>query len=219
MSILDYLNTDYPIVKPSESGAQILALMDSEAKTALPVVDEGLYLATIKKEDVLIWDQKEGIISKTEFLKFKPMALDAIHPYDAAILLKDLEISILPIVDESSKYLGVVTPTDLFYFFCENTGLAQSGGILILSVRPKDYSLSEIARICESNDATILNVQIAGFDRELMDVTLKTNTKDLHALKASFIRYEYTIKEVYGAYKDWYDNEDRYKLLMNYINM
>lgn len=219
MSILDYLSSNFPIAKPSDTGIQILALMNAEAKLALPIVDEDNYLATIKKDDILIWEQKERPISETEFLNFKPMALDTLYPYDVAILLKDLKIPILPIVDESFKYLGVVTPTDLFYFFCENSELAHSGGILILSIKPNDYSLSEIARICESNGTIILNVQIIGYDRDLMDVILKTNTKDLQSLEASFVRYEYTIKEVYGAFKELNDNEDRFKLLMNYINM
>lgn len=219
MSILDYLSSYYPVAKPSDTGIQILELMNTEAKIALPIVDEDNYLATIKKEDILIWQQKEHPISETELLNFKPLALDTSYPYDVAILLKDLKIPMLPIVDETFKYLGVVTPSDLFYYFCENSELAHSGGVLILSIKPNDYSLSEIARICESNNTIILNVQIVGYDKDLMDVILKTNTQDLQSLEASFVRYDYTIKEVYGAFKKLNDNEDRFKLLMNYINM
>lgn len=219
MSILDYLSTAYPTVKPSDNRTQILELMNTEAKTALPVVAEENYLATIQKEDILIWEQKEQPVSETDLMKFKPMAFDIVYPYDVAILLKDFKIQMLPIVDENFKYLGVVTPSDLFYFFCQNSEIARPGGVLILSIKPNDYSLSEIARICESNDTIILNVQIVGYDRDVMDVILKTNTKDLQALEASFMRYDYTIKEVYGAYKITNDNEDRFKLLMNYINM
>ena len=219
MSLLDYLAADYPVIKATDTGTYILDLMNSEARTALPLVIDGNYVALIKEDDVLNWADANSPITQADFLNFKPMALDAIHPYDAAVLINDWKIPMLPIVDEAFKYLGVVTPYDLFRFFTENTGLSQSGGVLILSVKANDYSLSEIARICESNDVIILNVQILDYDKELMDVVIKTNTKDLQALKSSFLRYEYDIKGVYGAFKTHYDHEDRYKLLMNYINM
>lgn len=219
MSILDYLSTDIPALKPADSGNYILDLMNSENQFALPlVIDEG-FVALVREEEILNWSKKDNPIVEADFLNFKPMALETVHPYDAAVLLHDWKIPMLPIVDEATKYLGAVTPIELFSFFTENNGLSEPGGILILSIKPKDYSLSEIARICESNDVIILNVQIIGYHQEIMDVIIKTNTKDLQALKSTFIRYEYDIKRVFGALETHYDHEDRYKLLMNYINM
>jgi len=220
MAILDYLSTDIPVIKPSDTGSGILDLMQAEAQTALPLLNGDQYVALIKETDILEWPQQENAISTSEFLHFRPMVLDTAHPYDAAVLLSELSIPFVPILDEGNKYLGVVTAEDLLHFFCKNSGLNHAGGIIVLSVKPNDYSLSEISRICESNDAIILNVQVmiehAG---ELMDVIIKTNTKDLQGLRASFERYEYTIKEIYGGIVLQNDVEDRYKLLMNYINM
>jgi hypothetical protein len=56
-------------------------------------------------------------------------------------------------------------------------------------------------------------------DKEMMEVVLKTNTKEIQSLIASFERYEYTVKEVFGEMPAMESMLDRYQSLMHYINM
>jgi hypothetical protein len=53
----------------------------------------------------------------------------------------------------------------------------------------------------------------------MMEVVLKTNTKEIQSLIASFERYEYTVKEVFGELPAMESMLDRYQSLMHYINM
>jgi hypothetical protein len=52
-----------------------------------------------------------------------------------------------------------------------------------------------------------------------LEITLKTNRTNLEALASAFERHKYVVKEVYGEAVHKEDMLDRYKLLMNYINM
>ena len=50
-------------------------------------------------------------------------------------------------------------------------------------------------------------------------MTIKTNRNDLAGVVQAFERYNYVVKEVFGEQNSHEDLLDRYKLLMNYINM
>jgi acetoin utilization protein AcuB len=102
----------------------------------------------------------------------------------------------------------------------EHGSILEPGGIITLEIKPNDYSLSEIARICESNDITILQSGVyTNMETGMLDVTLKINRMEFSALVASFERYEYRVKEMYGESPAFENLLNRYNLLMNYINM
>jgi acetoin utilization protein AcuB len=52
-----------------------------------------------------------------------------------------------------------------------------------------------------------------------LEITLKLNRTSLEPVVSSFERHDYHVKEVYGEIANNEDIEDKYNLLMNYINM
>ena len=98
--------------------------------------------------------------------------------------------------------------------------IKEFGGILILEMNQHDYSLTQIARIVEENNAKILSSYITSLpDSTQIEVTLKINTTDLDRIIQTFQRYDYTIKAMFqkGNFQD--DLKKRYDELMNYLNM
>jgi len=94
------------------------------------------------------------------------------------------------------------------------------GGIIIIELNVIDYSLTQISNIVESNDALI----IASFVQTIpnstrMQVVLKVNNSDIGKILQTFTRYEYNIVASFG--EDMIDDilQDRYELLMRYLNM
>lgn len=220
MPLQEHIASNLPHLEPSDSGLHALELMRIHHVSELPLVNASELITLIKEDDILDWESPERLLSEKQFPDFRPIVYGYMHPYEAAARMTELDISVLPVLDEENKYSGLVTRSELLNFFCDNSGLVQSGGILVLTLKPIDYSLSEIARICENNDIILLNTQIFTYPgREIMDVILKTNKKDLQALKASFERYDYLVKEIYAELPAQADLIDRYRLLMNYINM
>src|SRR5690606_540011 len=105
--------------------------------------------------------------------------------YTTVKYLLQNNVTVLPVTDDENTYIGSVEELDLLSKFFKNTGLEHPGGIIVLEIEPIHYSLSEIARICESNEAQIINLQITSNpQRTSIAFTLKTNTKALDALIA-----------------------------------
>ena len=94
------------------------------------------------------------------------------------------------------------------------------GGIVILEMSENDYSLSEITKIVESNDAKILNLCVTSHkDSTLMDVTFKLNVMDIVPVIQTFQRYNYKVKATFGQRDDLDELRDHYDALMNYLNI
>ena len=133
--------------------------------------------------------------------------------------MHQMNLSILPVVDNEQKYLGAITKDSLLKYIAERSGLDTPGGIIVLEIAPRNYTLYEIARICENEDVMIVNTQVYTNENGLMEVTLKLNRTVLDAVVSSFERHKYIVKQVYGSENNNEDIESKYNLLMNYINM
>lgn len=209
-----------PTLLPSDTGSQALYMMEEAHLTQLPMVKNEEYIGLIQEHDVLDWDTPERALDNADFLHYRPAVSISGHPFDAMRIASEQNLHIVPVIDHASKYIGAITRDDLLKYITENSGLDNPGGIIVLGLEPRQYSLSEIARLCESEDVTILASQLST-NRETgtMEVTLKTNRINLEALVSSFERHDYVVKEIFGAKSGAEDVMDRYKLLMNYINM
>ena len=104
-------------------------------------------------------------------------------------------------------------------YITENSGISSPGGILVLEIAPRDYTLVAIARICENEDVMIMNTMVHTNDKGMLEVTLKLNRSSVEALVSSFERYNYHVKEYFGEENHDDDIAGKYNLLMNYINM
>lgn len=220
MFIYQLISSDIPVLHPGDSGDKALQLMQELHLSHLSLVEGEEYKALIKEDDILNWQTPEAPLSSAAFLNFRPVVYGNQHPYEAVRRAIQQHISVVPVINEQNKYLGSVSKDELLEYMSNNSGLDQAGGIITLEMKPVDYSLSEIARICENNDAILLNVQVFTYPgAEMMEVVLKTNTKEIQSLIASFERYEYTVKEVFGEMPAVESLLDRYQSLMHYINM
>jgi len=91
---------------------------------------------------------------------------------------------------------------------------------VVLEMNQVDYSLQQIARIVEGNDAKVLNVyghSLPGSTR--MEVTLKINREDISDILQSFDRYEIQVKTTYQGSRFHDDLRGRYDELMRFINL
>jgi len=140
--------------------------------------------------------------------------------FDAIALFGELNVSMLPVLDEEENYLGYIYPKDIVV---EMGGMLSSkipGGILVLEVNQNDYHLSQIAQIVEGNDAKILACYLTSHSESTqLEVTLRINRSDLTAIIQTFMRYDYSIRASFHTSLHAADLKDRYDSFMNYLNM
>ncbi len=93
--------------------------------------------------------------------------------------------------------------------------------LIILDVAVKDYTLSEIARLVEDNNARIVKLETLPLEGGLsLLVSLKMDVIDISAVLRSFERYSYNVVYYFmrkGEMNETY--EDRLKELMHYLDI
>lgn len=209
-----------PPLKYSETGEKALNWMNEFRVSHLPVVKGNQFIGLLSEND--IYDMPDPSMRLDEcFINLpKPFIYANRHVYEVMKIISDLKITVVPILDENNEYIGC---TDLLFLMSQITAVVsikEPGGILVLVMNIHDYSLTEIARIVEENNAKILSSYITSVpDSTEIEVTIKINTTDLDRIIHTFNRYDYTIKASFakGNFAD--DLKRRYDELMNYLNM
>ncbi len=209
-----------PPLKYNETGEKALNWMNEFRVSHLPVVKGNQYIGLISENDVYDMPDPGMRIDQCFPNLPNPFIYSNRHVYEVMKMISDLKITVVPILDENNEYLGC---TDLLFLMSQITAVVsikEPGGILVFVMNIHDYSLTEIARIVEENNAKILSSYITSVpDSTEIEVTIKINSTDLDRIIHTFNRYDYVIKASYakGNFAD--DLKRRYDELMNYLNM
>jgi CBS domain-containing protein len=186
----------------------------------LPVVGDSQLLGLISEEDVYAAGSFEEPIWNFQLQLQNISILQSRHIYEAMKLFADYKLTTLPVIDEKGTYLGVITLADLVEKMAATAAVSNPGGILVLELNANDYSMVEISRIVEENEAKILSLYVTSpIDSTRLELTMKLNRIDIQPVIQAFIRYDYTIKASFFE-SDYFDNlRERYNLLMTYLNV
>ena len=87
----------------------------------------------------------------------------------------EYHVSIIPVINHDRQLLGVITLEDLVENLSSMQGANKPGGIIVLEMAENDYSLQQIARIVEENDAKILSLSVNTGEMGKIEVNLKMN--------------------------------------------
>lgn len=220
MKVEELISEYIPPLKYTETGEKALNWMNEFRVSHLPVLHAGEYVGLVSDDDIYdMADPKHQL--KDEFINLpKPFVYADRHVYDVMKLIADLKITVVPILNRENKYIGC---TDLLYLMSQITAVGsikENGSILVLKMGERDYSLTEISRIVEENNAKILSSYVSSKpDSTEIEVTLKINITDLDRIIRTFERYDYVISETYAKGTHTENLKKRYDELMNYLNM
>jgi acetoin utilization protein AcuB len=210
-----------PALKTSDTGQQALSWMDIFRISHLPIVNNAEFLGLISDKDIYNMNMVEEAIGAHRLSLFSPYVFEDQHIYEVIGITSRLKLSVIPVLNRSNKYLGLITLNDLVTHFASLSALQHPGGIIILDLHENDYSLTQIAQIVESNDAKILSLYISSEeDSTRLSLTLKINRTDLTSIIQTFERFNYEIKASYMKEDDadsFY--QSRYDLFMRYLNI
>jgi predicted transcriptional regulator len=130
------------------------------------------------------------------------------------------ETNIVPVINQQNELMGVITASDLLKALGDYSGSNEIGGIIVLEMDRYRFSISEIGRIVESNDATILHLNTTfNSENSLITVTLQLNKKEIATIVSAFERYEYTIVHYFGDEKFENEIHSNYRHLMSYLDI
>lgn len=208
-----------PYLKLSDEIGFALDLMEEYKQEHLPVVKDKKLIGVISEQQLLD-TTNEKKLADFKFPFTKIAVNENAHIFDAMKAGYECNSSVLPVVDDNEKYIGLISPKSLLIKLSEFNFVNEVGGIFVIELNSNDYSLAEISRLVESNKASILSIATAKLpDINKIQVTIKVNVLDLTYIIATLERYEYNITHIFQHAEQIEHLKERYNELMNYINM
>jgi acetoin utilization protein AcuB len=220
MIIKELISETIAPLNPSDSAAFALGIMDEFKISHLPIVQNHIFQGLISDTDIYNFNNLDEPVENHNLSLGQAYVTEFQHVYDAIKIFSTLSLSLLPVVTENNQYLGIITQSDLIKHLAGIFAINNPGGVIILEMNEKDYLLTEIAQIVESNDAKMLSLSIASFpDSTKLEVTLKLNRMDIEPILQTFNRYNYSVKASFSENSNYESLKERFDSLMNYLNV
>lgn len=185
----------------------------------LPIVNNEELLGLLSEDEILDHDAEEPVGSYRLHLLHTFVRVND-HLYDVMRLVAEYQLTAVPVVDDQKRYIGIITAEDLIRQFAESGSFREPGGLIVLEMSRQDYSLAQLARIVESENAVILSAQVNTFpDSPRIEVTLKVNKQNILNIIASFERFDYEVKATFNELEYSDGLRERYDSLISYLNV
>ena len=140
--------------------------------------------------------------------------------YDILGIFAENNITALPVLDDNEQYLGVIGQEQIVKALRKITNANEPGGVIVLGLNVRDYSMVQVSQIVESEGLKILSAYTSSQNNSLkMDLVLKINKSDLSSVIASFDRFNYEIKASFHESSHEEDLQSRYDQFLKYLNI
>ena len=217
----DLISEVIPALRTSDTGQTALNWMEIFRISHLPIVNNLDFLGLISDTDIYDMNQPEEPIGNHSLTLLKPYVTAEQHLFEVIGLSSRLKLSVVPVLDDKMHYMGLITTSELVRYLAGISSMDQQGGIIVLDMIERDYSLSQIAQIVEGNNVKVLSMYVTSPpDSTKLEVTIKVNTNDISSVIRTFERYNYDVK-TWITSDDLMDKfySERFDLLMKYMNI
>ncbi len=145
-------------------------------ETLAEVVDEDTQLSELPLENA-VW------VSKSQ------------HIFETTRQMFAHELYVLPVADTEMNFQGLVRKREILNSLGEIFNLASFGSVITIELNQMDYTLTEIVRIIETEQAKILGIAVQQPNEELdsIRVSVKLNLEDSSVVSAALRRFGYII--------------------------
>jgi acetoin utilization protein AcuB len=203
-----------------DSGELALITMQEFNVSQLPVLELNKYVGLVTLDEIINLKHLSHSLQSFQLPVRKPFVRDTAHIFDVMKAALDFNVRVVPVVNDNFEYLGLISAESCLRGFAVLNSVKDAGAIIELEIEQTDYSLSEIARIVEDNDAKILCFYTNIRQQDgIVEITLKLNTTDVAAITASFERFDYEVKAIHNDAEYTEELKDRYDGLMRYLNV
>ena len=220
MLAIELNNNIIPQLQLEDTVGKALQLINDFKVSHLPVVSEEKYLGLISEDDLIDVNNKKMHIQllQDDFLDISIKENE--HFLQAVNISNEYQTSVVPVVNEEKEFLGSISGQNLLRTLGNFSGAQAIGGIIVLEMERNQFAISEISRIVESNEATILHLNSTiQPETGLLTVTIHINKKEVSMVVAAFERYDYDVIYYFGEEKFENEIHSNYRHLMNYLDI
>jgi len=160
-------------ISPDQTIPEAHEIMEKHGVKRLPVMKNGKLVGIVSKEDILRASPSKAtafsmgeityLLSKTKISQIMSKNLITISSNalleEAATLMRDNEISFLPVVD-NNKLVGIITETDIFDSFIDLLGFREPGTRLTIEAVDEPGIMSNLTSIIGKFGVNITHVAV-----------------------------------------------------------
>jgi acetoin utilization protein AcuB len=208
-----------PTLRLQQTCAEVSDVFNIYHLPVLPVISKNELLGMISSTII------SGFSPDTPLQELNSMLLrghgyEDEHIFDIMGKMSQFQLPVIPVLDSGQHYTGCITAEKLIYFMAESYSLQENGHIIMIEAGSKDFTMSEICRIFESEGVQVIGSFISqNINTSGVTITIKTNTMETLRVRNTLERYGYRLIVTYQ--EDLYQNtlKERYNSLMHYLNV
>ncbi len=206
-------------IKTSDTGEEVLTMMNLFHVRHLPIVNNEELLGVISEDDILSQDLDAAIGSYSLSMR-RPFAETHTNILEIMNIMAEYNLTSIPVVDKTNVYKGMVLQEDILLYFSKSATFHQPGSVIIIEMSRQDYSLVEVSQIIESEKASIIGLFIYEHNNpNSIRLILKINTQNLEYILPTLERYNYNVEASFSEDNFNESLQDRYDSLMKYLNV
>tara|TARA_R110002124_G_scaffold201813_6_gene368352 strand:+ start:6787 stop:7443 length:657 start_codon:yes stop_codon:yes gene_type:complete len=192
MNITKHIVNDFKPLTTQSTVKEAIKLCKTFPITHIPIIENTHYIGSISQADVLTIYDKEELLKESVAIfehfqtENKESLLDILKKF------ADNETNIIPAV-LNQNYLGYIELNDILDVFSQTSFLNSEGFTLVLEKNAKDYTMSEVSQIVETNNGHVLGCYESKKTSDKVEVTLKISSQEINEIIQTFRRYNYTV--------------------------
>ncbi|SNS75957.1 hypothetical protein SAMN06295967_1247 [Belliella buryatensis] len=221
MQAYEFINNLIPPLKMTDNAKKALAWMEEIRQDVLPVVDEGIFRGLVSDDLIYTLNDPDLKIADISPESVACFVYQDKHIYDVLRVAAEHQSNMVAVLDREQHYQGVITMEDAISAFAESLSIQSQGAVVVLSMFMTDYSMYEIARVIESENAKILSsfISVDPLDDSKIKVTLKLDKTELRHIKATLERFGYRIIDHYQEEQEQSNEQDRIGNLLRFLDL
>lgn len=210
-----------PVLKPSDSVGQALDWMQEHRVGQLVLMGQGEYRGIVSEDLLLDVADDEQPLSEVMRLFEQTFVLEDQHLFEVLSVVTKQQMEVVAVLTEGREFVGTISVNELLKHFAQELGVQDAGAILILNLNERDYSLSEISRLVESNNVKIISSIFSSAAYGMPDrsrLTLKLNRRDITPVISTLERFGYQIEAAFANAPVESIDQERLDSLLRYLN-
>ncbi len=221
MLAAELLDPMLPALKPSDTVGQALAWMEEHHVGQLVLTDQDEYRGIVSEELLMDIADDERLLVDVMRLFEQVYAQENQHLFEVLGLVIQNQMAVIAVLNEEREFTGTISVSELLKQFAMELGVQESGALLILSLNERDYSLTEISRLIESNNVKIISSYYSSAAYGMPDrsrLTLKLNRRDITSVISTLERFGYHIEAAFANAPVESIDQERLDSLLRYLN-
>jgi acetoin utilization protein AcuB len=215
------INPMIPVLKPTDTVGMALDWMDEFGSKQLVVAENGVYKGIVSEELLLDAQDDSSILSEIIIQHQDIFASEDLHPYELLRMVNQFGLRVIPVLFDDRTFAGTILVSDLVENFVNELGVQEKGAVIVLKITERDYSLSEISRLIESNGTRVISSYYSSSESTHPEresrLTLKLNRTHITPIIATLERFGYDIEEAHANDPIESVDQERLDMLLRYL--